>query len=116
MLRAAGTVVLAFLAAACGTTKDAASPTPVERHLVYVRGNDSIWIADADGANPRPLGVDGHQPTMSPDGKWVTYTGRCVAGDTSACDTLYVVSTSGDGEPRRLSTIVGGRISWTPTL
>jgi hypothetical protein len=115
-MRAAWVLAVLLLTTGCGTTARDAGPAPVaERHLVYVKADrDSIWIADVDGGNPRPLGVSGYQPTISPDGKWVTYAGRCVAGDTSACDTLYVVPTSGDDKPRRLSTIVGPTITWSP--
>jgi hypothetical protein len=121
VLKRAALLALVVVTTGCGSVEKAGGPQPgerdpVERHLVYERADDdSIWIADVDGRNPRPLGVSGHQPTISPDGKWVTYTGRCVAGDTSACDTLYVVPTSGDDKPRRLSTIVSGyRVAWTP--
>ena len=115
-MRAVCVLAVLLLATGCGTAARVAGPAPVaERHLVYVKADgDSIWIADADGGNPRPLGVSGDQPTISPDGKWVTYSGRCVADDTSACDTLYIASTSGDDKPRRLSTIVGRTITWSP--
>jgi hypothetical protein len=116
VLGRAALLAVALVAAGCGAAEKAAAPEPVERHLVYERADDdSIWIAAVDGGNPRPLGVRGHEPTISPDGKWVTYSGRCVAGDTSACDTLYVVSTSGEDKPRRLSTIVSGyAVAWLP--
>jgi hypothetical protein len=115
-MRAVWVLAVLLLATGCGTGARDAGPAPVaKRHLVYVKADgDSIWIADVDGGNPRPLGVSGYQPTISPNGKWITYTGSCVAGDTSACDTLYVVSTSVDGKPRRMSTIVGGTIAWSP--
>jgi Tol biopolymer transport system component len=115
MLRCAVLAALALAAAGCGVAEKAATDGPIERHLVYrsVIGDKGIWIADVDGGNSRPLGVRGYQPTISPDGKWVTYFGRCDPGDTSACGTLYVVASSGDDEPRRLSTIVSG-VVWSP--
>jgi WD40-like Beta Propeller Repeat len=91
-------------------------PEPIERHLVYkkVVGERGIWIASVDGSNPRLLVPRGNQPAISPDGRWVAYSGECTGLDTSACDTLYIVSTTEAAKPRRLSTVVGGTITWSP--
>jgi dipeptidyl aminopeptidase/acylaminoacyl peptidase len=91
-------------------------PEPIERHLVYEKivGETGIWIADADGSNPKLLVAEGeyHEisfPQISPDGTQVAYVGDC---GSSHCTNAYVVSTSG-GKPRRFASGIEG-ISWSP--
>jgi len=113
-----GTALLAVLlvAAGCGSVEKAGKAEAVEFHLVYekVIGEKGIWIADVDGSHARLLVPRGHLPAISPDGKWVTYSGECAESDTSSCDTLYIVSTTHADKPRRLSTVVSGTIVWSP--
>jgi WD40 repeat protein len=91
-------------------------PEPIERHLVYEKivGERGIWIASADGSNPKLLVAEGeyHEisfPQISPDGTQVAYVGDC---GSSHCTNAYVISTSG-GKPRRFASGIEG-ISWSP--
>lgn len=85
---------------------------PTERHLVYekVTGETGIWIADADGSEPRLLVRDGTRPRISPDGKWVAFFETC--GDESH-ECLYVSPTS-RGE-RRLLASGFWAFAWSPS-
>lgn len=91
-------------------------PEPVNRHLVYekVIGDTGIWIANADGSRPRLLVPEGHRPVISPDGKWVAYSGTCPEPDAPGCDQAYVVSTAMGEEPRLFAKGVGGTMTWSP--
>lgn len=113
--KGAALLAVAFLAG-CGSSIATDKPEPIERRLVYEKivGERGIWIADVDGSNPRLLVPRGNQPAISLDGKWVAYSGECRDWDTSACNTLYIVSTRDAARPRRLSTVVGGTITWSP--
>jgi Tol biopolymer transport system component len=116
VLKRTALLALVLVTAGCGSVEKAGKSEPVELHLVYekVIGEKGIWIADIDGSHPRLLVPRGHLPAISPDGRWVTYSGECAESETSACDTLYIVSTTGADEPRRLSTVVSGTITWSP--
>jgi hypothetical protein len=76
-IRATTVVVLLLVAAACGGGGREAGP--VERHLVYVRGDGisaaSIWIADVSGAHSRRL-APGDVGVLSPDGRTVAVARR----------------------------------------
>ena len=88
-------------------------PEPIQGHLVYEKliGEKGIWIADADGRQPRLLVRNGRSPVISPDGKWVAYFADCTAAELGC---TYLVSTSGD-KPRLLSTRRLEEITWSPT-
>jgi hypothetical protein len=80
---------------------------PAERHLVYVAGDDPahaiVWIADVDGAHPRPLG-QGSAAVLSPDGRKVAVLRR---------DGIYLVRAKG-GRARRLTTERLHPQAWSP--
>ncbi|MCB2198124.1 PDZ domain-containing protein [bacterium] len=88
------------------------TPSVNDDHVVFVYAGD-IWIADADGTNPRRLTIDEgaeSNPYLSPDGQWVAFTGE-YDGNTD----IYVVSTKG-GSPSRVTyhpepDVIRG---WTP--
>jgi Tol biopolymer transport system component len=86
---------------------------PINRHLVYEKliGEKGIWMAEADGSQPRLLVRNGQLPVISPDGKWVAYFSDCSAAELGC---TYLVSTSG-GKPRLLSTRRLEEITWSPT-
>jgi len=101
----AGAAALVLTAAAC---RGGETAQPVERHLVYVRGNGvepaSVWIADVDGAHRRNL-ADGSAGILSPDGESVAvYRGR---------RGIFVVSSDGKRE-RRLTARNLRPQGWSP--
>lgn len=111
MLRSAALLAVALVAAGCGSSK-AAGPGPVKHYLVYEKlvGEKGVWIADADGSNPRLLVPEGHSPVISPDGRWVAYVGGCDSED--ACSETVVSSTSG-GKPRSVAPSIT-HAQWSP--
>ena len=112
------TALLAVLlaAAGCGPVHKAGQSAPVaDRYLVYekVIGEKGIWIAEADGSRPRLLALDGHSPVVSPDGKWVVYSGDCAERNNPTCDSTYLVSTAAE-KPHRLPHGISGTVEWSP--
>jgi tricorn protease len=74
-------------------------PALSESYLAFVYGGD-IWIADADGDNPRRLTshpATESNPKFSPDGEWLAFS----ATYESNTD-VYVISVEG-GQARRLT-------------
>ncbi len=74
---------------------------------------DDVWLADADGGNPRRLTVHvgrDFSPRFSPDGQWVAFTSNRMGNND-----VYVVSVRG-GEPRQLTYHSGEdqALYWTP--
>jgi tricorn protease len=74
---------------------------------------DDIWLADADGANPRRLTVHVARdimPRFSPDGQWIAFT-----SNRTGNNDVYVVPAAG-GEPRPLTWHSGDdqALYWTP--
>jgi TolB protein len=56
---------------------------------------------------------DGHDPTLSPDGKWICYTGQAPEGGV----TVFVMQYNGEGKRRivRTSSSVGATFpNWSP--
>jgi Tol biopolymer transport system component len=103
---ATAAVVLLLVAAACGGGSREA--TPVERHLVYVRGNGisaaSVWIADVSGAHSRRL-APGYVGVLSPDGRTVAVARRGHG--------IFLVSSNG----RRVRRLTERRLrpqAWSP--
>lgn len=113
MLQKGAVLLLLVVVAGCGSSTSNEKPEAVERHLVYERliGETGIWIADADGRGPRLLVHKGHFPVLSPNGKWVAYSGECAEPEEPGCS--YVVSTAADEEPRLLAT-GAGTMMWSP--
>ncbi|WP_310572097.1 S41 family peptidase [Gemmatimonas sp.] len=74
---------------------------------------DDIWLADADGANPRRLTAHVARdimPRFSPDGRWIAFTSNRLGNND-----VYVMPASG-GEPRQLTWHSGDdqALYWTP--
>jgi tricorn protease len=74
---------------------------------------DDIWVADADGANPRRLTAHVARdiaPRFSPDGRWIAFTSNRMGNND-----VFVVASSG-GEPRQLTymSIDDQALYWTP--
>jgi Tol biopolymer transport system component len=115
MLKRAALVAVVLLASGCGPAEEANDALP-EAQLVYQRvaGKTGIWIAKADGSEPRLLVPEEphdqfHSPQISPDGTKVTYLGDCGA---SHCRMAYVVLIAG-GKPRRVAEGLEG-VRWAP--
>jgi tricorn protease len=75
--------------------------------------HDDIWLADADGTNPRRLTAHvarDMMPRFSPDGRWIAFTSNRLGNND-----VYVVPASG-GEPRQLTWHSGDdqALYWTP--
>ena len=87
-------------------------PTASKQHIVFVHGDD-LWIVGIEGGDARRLttaiGAE-NNPKLSPDGKWVAFTGQ-YDGNTD----VYLLSIDG-GEPKRLTWHPSPDIvqSWTP--
>lgn len=74
-------------------------PTLSKQHIVFVHGDD-LWVVAREGGDARRLttaiGAETN-PKLSPDGKWVAFTGQ-YDGNTD----VYIVPVDG-GEPKRLT-------------
>lgn len=80
-------------------TRMLAQPTTSATHIAFIYAED-LWVANADGSNPRRLTVDEgveSSPFFSPDGKWIAFSAQ-YDGNTD----VYVVPTEG-GIPTRLT-------------
>jgi hypothetical protein len=101
---AAAAALLALAATACGGSGTA---TPAERHLVYVKqpplGQPAVWIAHADGSNPRRL-TRGYAGVLSPDGRTVAVARR----------PGIVLVPSGGGRERKLTSRALRPQAWSP--
>jgi Tol biopolymer transport system component len=106
-----------MVTAGCSSLHAATGTGPPKRYLVYEKatGERGVWIADADGSNPRLLVPDARNPSISPNGASVVYVGGCSAEDI--CKGTYVISTAG-GKPRRISsdrlTFPPAAFTWSP--
>ena len=74
---------------------------------------DDIWLADADGANPRRLTAHVARdimPRFSPDGRWIAFTSNRLGNND-----VYVMPAAG-GEPKQLTWHSGDdqALYWTP--
>ncbi|MBS0334122.1 MAG: PDZ domain-containing protein [Proteobacteria bacterium] len=81
-------------------------------HIAFVYAGD-IWVADRNGANPRPLttdGADGSNPVFSPDGAMIAFSAT-----HNQNKDVYVVSVNG-GQPKRLTWHPGDDnvLDWAP--
>jgi tricorn protease len=75
--------------------------------------HDDIWVAKADGSDPRRLTAHvarDYMPRFSPDGRWIAFTSNRLGNDD-----VYVVPTTG-GEPQQLTWWSGAdqAVNWTP--
>jgi tricorn protease len=89
------------------------NPSVSGTHVVFNYGNQ-LWIIPRDGGTAQLLTTGPGAkttPFLSPDGKWVSYTGKY-----NGISNVYVVSSAG-GAPRRLTFSSGGSeevVGWTP--
>jgi dipeptidyl aminopeptidase/acylaminoacyl peptidase len=101
-----------------GTATPQWSPDGARIMFASPLGGSDLWTVPSTGGFPVPLNVDmgdiaflqGHQPTFSPDGKWIAY----ISNKTGAAE-MFVTSLD-DGRAVQL-THLGARInsySWAP--
>ena len=87
------------------------SPTVSATQIAFTYANN-IWITERAGGNARRITSGGNEsnPKLSPDGKWIAFT-----GDYSGNSDVYVVAASG-GEPKRLTWHPAADLvqGWTP--
>ena len=82
-----------------GDTRLLSTPAIAEGKIAFVYADD-IWVAGADGSNPRRLTSHAgkeQNPYFSPDGKHIAFT-----ASYDGNDDVYVIPTEG-GEPLRLT-------------
>ena len=89
------------------------APSPDGERIAFT-ALDRLWVADADGANPRRLTGDDrseHFPAWSPDGAWIAYS--TWDGEQGH---LYKTLADGAGEPVRLTRDAAAwyRPAWGP--
>ncbi len=80
-------------------TRLLATPAITEGKIAFAYADD-IWVADADGKNPRRLTShpgEEQNPSFSPDGKHIAFT-----ASYDGNDDVYVIPVEG-GEPTRLT-------------
>ena len=119
ILRRALLVLVVLTATACGSAKEAGdtAPAPTWHYLVYERlvGEKGVWIAEPDGRRARLLVAHAELPVISPDGKWVVYSGgECDAPDSPTCGSAFLVSTELGAKPRPLGAEAGWPTTWLP--
>ncbi|HTD61616.1 MAG TPA: S9 family peptidase [Gemmatimonadaceae bacterium] len=101
-----------------GTATPQWSPDGARIMFASPLGGSDLWTVPSTGGFPVPLNVDmgeiaflqGHQPTFSPDGKWIAY----ISNKTGAAE-MFVTSLD-DGRTVQV-THLGARInsySWSP--
>jgi len=104
------------------------------RSLVFVgiaEDKTDVYVAAADGSSVKPVGqaqignlhVFVSRPAVSPDGKWILFTGRTIFGPEPG--NLYLIGVDGSGfervsqDPWNLGELYGaspyGVPSWAPT-
>ena len=73
-------------------------------------GRQALWLADADGSNPRLLfdhsGGDPATPTWSPDGRWIAFAMRPDDASNPDESDIFLVASDGSGL-RRLTSEAG---------
>jgi len=107
-------VVLTCSAASRGAEESrllAHSPTLSKTQVVFAYGG-YLWSVPREGGDARQLTTGGHEgaPVLSPDGKWIAFTGQ-YDGNID----VFVIPAEG-GEPKRLTCHPGADIAdgWTP--
>lgn len=91
-----------------------AAPAPDGKRLAFT-ALDRLYIMDFPGGTPRRLTdarVNEHQPTWSPDGRWVAYA----TWSFEEGGHLYKVRADGKGKPQRLTAAPGlyQQPAWSP--
>jgi len=85
----------------------------------YLRGDSEIYGVDLATLNVAPLtdrkGPDTN-PTVSPDGKWIAYTGSDDKNETSALASLYLMDATGGAKRLWAGSLPSspGDIEWAP--
>src|SRR5947209_12050277 len=107
-------VVLTCSAASRGAEESrllAHSPTLSKTQVVFAYGG-YLWSVPREGGDARQVTTGGHEgaPVLSPDGKWIAFTGQY---DVNI--DVFVIPAEG-GEPKRLTCHPGADIAdgWTP--
>jgi tricorn protease len=117
-LRIVGLVAAALLPSVAAAkpdihdTKLLSQPTISSTHVAFVYADD-IWVSALDGQSVRRLTSDvglETQPFLSPDGKWVAFSGQ-YDGNTD----VYIIPVEG-GSPKRLTYHPGSDLvrGWAP--
>ncbi len=84
--------------------------SPDGRRIAFIsdrKGQDNLWVMDADGGNPRPVLLDDNsraiEPNWMPDGRTIVFTRRMKSpsGFYRTNDELWTVPAEG-GEPHLL--------------
>ena len=105
-------ILVAPAAAEAQETKLLRDPALSDNALAFAYAGD-IWIANADGSNPKRLtshAADERDPIFSPDGTKIAFT-----ADYDGNDDVFVVDISG-GQPQRLTWHPGNdtALDWAP--
>ncbi len=104
-------LLAAILVTGCGATKSKPKPAADGgAGLVFTRQSGQIsgvWVADADGANPRQIVANGSGGTLSPDGRLMTY--RIPQGSKSWVTNVKEVAI---GDPLSLGKVTV--LDWSP--
>jgi tricorn protease len=84
-----------------GAAKSELTFSPDGSKLAYVKGLGDLWVADADGANPRQVIESWNPPAYdwSPDGKWLVYA----LYDNDFNRDIWIRRVDGPGPPFNLS-------------
>jgi tricorn protease len=103
----------AMAQAPAGDTKFLRYPAVSNDGTIAFTYRDDIWVANADGSNPRRLTAHiarDYQPRFSPDGRSIAFT-----SDRNGNNDVFVVPVTG-GEPKQLTWMTGNdeAVSWTP--
>jgi tricorn protease len=84
-----------------GEVKSAVTFSPDGKRIAYIRGRGDLWVADADGKNPRRVLESWNVPEYdwSPDGKWMVYA----VNDNDFNRDVWILPLEGAGKPYNLS-------------
>lgn len=95
--------------------KNASSPafSPDGSLIAYYHWNEGIFVANADGTNPRKILGEGNAKYLawSNDGKWIAFSSQPI-GERTVLVNLDVIRPDGSG--RRTVVLGGTQPSWSP--